>query len=200
MIKVQKRETAKIKLPYLSSVEDVPCGSLTEKQYIMTGKLITIECVNVVNNYEFGTLQVNCKVDTSAMSIKQLLAAKGSRKVTLFLRNNGVKAANPAQPTTDEVTTADSLCKATKQRFDDYDDDGKGKGKMDVYEYTPLVSEIYGKKYAVSYVEINGVKTPIVFEKLSHVSFAKELTPEDFKGEFSASSYELTDTNPLESK
>ena len=165
----------------------------------MTGKKITIECLNVVNNYEFGTLQVNCKVDTSAMSIKQLLAAKGSRKVTLFLRNNGVKAMNPAQPTTDEITLAGKFCEETKKRFDEYEDDGK-KGRMDVYEYTPLVSEIYGKKYAVSYVTINDVKTPIVFEKLSHVSFENTLTPEEFKAEFSASSYELTDTNPLESK
>lgn len=166
----------------------------------MTGKQITIECINIVNNYEFGTLQVNCKVDTSAMTIKQLLAAKGSRKVTLFLRNNGIKAANPAQPSTEEVSTADKLCTAMKTRFDEFDEDGKGKGKMNVYEYTPLVSEVYGKKYAVSYVKINDVKTPIVFEKLSHVSFEPNLTVEDFKAEFSASSYELTDVNPLESK
>lgn len=164
----------------------------------MKGKQITIECVNVVNNFEYGSLQVNCKVDTSAMNIKELLAAKGSRKVTLFLRNEGIKAVSASEPTSEETQTALKLCSAVETKFKEYDGDGKGKGRMDVYEYTPNVSEVYGKKYAISYIDINGVKTPIVFEKLSHVSFMPELTLEDFKSEFSVASYELTDVNPLE--
>lgn len=163
----------------------------------MKGKEIKIQCSNVVNNFEFGSLQVNCKVDTSAMNIKELLAAKGSRKVTLFLRNEGIKAANVAEPSDEEKQIALKLCAAIETKFKEYDGDGN-KGVMKVYEYTPSVQEIYGKKYAVSYIDINDVKTPIVFEKLSHVSFMPELTIEDFKSEFSVSSYELTDTNPLE--
>lgn len=163
----------------------------------MKGKSILVSFQSVVNNFAFGSLQCNGKVDTSSMSIKQLLASKGVRKVTLFLRNMGVASETPEDPKTKETEQAEEICKNILKQLQEYDSDGKA-GVMQVYEYTPSVSEIYGKRYAVSYVDINGVKTPIVFDKLSHVSFNENLTNDEFKCEFSINGYELTDVNPLD--
>lgn len=163
----------------------------------MKGKSILVSFQSVVNNFAFGSLQCNGKVDTSSMTIKQLLASKGVRKVTLFLRNMGVTSETPEEPRKKEEEEAEEICKKTLEQLNDYDGDGK-KGVMQVYEHTPSVAEIYGKKYAVSYIDINGVKTPIVFDKLSHISFNENLTNDEFKAEFSINGYELTDVNPLD--
>ena len=64
----------------------------------MKGKSILVSFQSVVNNFAFGSLQCNGKVDTSSMTIKQLLASKGVRKVTLFLRNMGVTSETPEEP------------------------------------------------------------------------------------------------------
>lgn len=163
----------------------------------MKGKSILVSFQSVVNNFSFGSLQCNGKVDTSSMTIKQLLASKGVRKVTLFLRNMGVSSETPEEPRKKEEEEAEEICEKVLKQLNDYDGDGK-QGVMQVYEHTPSVAEIYGKKYAVSYVDINGVKTPIVFDKLSHISFNENLTNDEFKAEFSINGYELTDTNPLD--
>ena len=163
----------------------------------MKGKSILVSFQSVVNNFSFGSLQCNGKVDTSSMSIKQLLASKGVRKVTLFLRNMGVTSETPDEPRTKEKEAAEEICEKVLKQLKEYDGDGK-EGVIQVYEHTPSVSEIYGKRYAVSYININGVKTPIVFDKLSHISFNENLTNDEFKAEFSINGYELTDTNPLD--
>lgn len=162
----------------------------------MTGKKIVVSFSSVINNFAFGSLQVNGNVDTSAMSIKALLAAKGTRKVTMFLRGMGVTSVNQDEPSETEKALANEKCTNVLNQLKAYDE-GQGAGKMTCYEHTPSVSEIYGKRYAVTYIDVNGKKTPLVFEKLSHISFNEELSAEDFKGEFSINGYELTDTNPL---
>ena len=163
----------------------------------MKGKSILVSFQSVVNNFSYGSLQCNGKVDTGSMSIKQLLASRGVRKVTLFLRNMGVTSETPEEPRTKEKEAAEEICEKVLKQLKEYDGDGK-EGVIQVYEHTPSVSEIYGKRYAVSYININGVKTPIVFDKLSHISFNENLTNDEFKAEFSINGYELTDTNPLD--